>query len=114
MEIWDSQVLICIPNRGEDVDGEEDRIVGGSESRVNEFPFVVALSLNGRTQFCGASLISEKVQYLSANQGQDTGSVSKEPCRVSLVRVQSSPLVRSAFCPMKTDHTRGLTLYPGY
>ena len=87
MEIWDSQVLICIPNRGEDVDGEEDRIVGGSESRVNEFPFVVALSLNGRTQFCGASLISEKVQYLSANQGQDTGSVSKEPCRVSLVRV---------------------------
>ena len=50
------------PNRSEDVDGEEDRIVGGSESRVNEFPFVVALSLNGRTQFCGASLISEKVQ----------------------------------------------------
>ena len=47
-------------SRGDEVEGE-DRIVGGSESLVNEFPFVVALSLNGRTQFCGASLISEKV-----------------------------------------------------
>ena len=28
--------------------------------------------------------------------------------------IQSSPLVRSAFCPMKIDHTNGLTLYPGY
>ena len=28
--------------------------------------------------------------------------------------VQSSPLVRSAFCPMKIDHTSGLTLNPGY
>ena len=28
--------------------------------------------------------------------------------------IQSSPLVRSAFCPKKIDHTSGLTLYPGY
>ena len=28
--------------------------------------------------------------------------------------LQSSPLLRSAFCPMKIDHTSGLTLYPGY
>ena len=53
-----------ILNRGEDGE-EEDRIVGGRETRVNEFPFVVALSLNGKTQFCGASLISEKVQSYS-------------------------------------------------
>ena len=53
-----------ILNRGEDV--EEDRIVGGRETRVNEFPFVVALSLNGKTQFCGASLISEKVQCVQS------------------------------------------------
>ena len=58
-------IYFTILDRSEDVDGEEDRIVGGSESRVNEFPFVVALSLNGRTQFCGASLISEKVQSYS-------------------------------------------------
>ena len=28
--------------------------------------------------------------------------------------VQSSPLVRSGFCPMKIDQKSGLTLYPGY
>ena len=26
--------------------------------------------------------------------------------------LQSSPLVRSVFCPMKIDHTIGLTLHP--
>jgi len=26
--------------------------------------------------------------------------------------LQSRPLVRSAFCPMKIDHTSGLTLHP--
>ena len=29
-----------------------------------------------------------------------------------MIGVQSSPLVRSAFCPMKIDHSSGLTLYP--
>ena len=29
------------------------------------------------------------------------------------IYIQSRPLVRSAFCPMKIDHTSGLTLHPG-
>ena len=33
---------------------------------------------------------------------------------IGITVIQSSPLVRSAFCPMKIDHTNGLTLYPGY
>ena len=32
----------------------------------------------------------------------------------SLIAIQWSPLVRSAFCPKKVDLTSGLTLYPGY
>ena len=28
--------------------------------------------------------------------------------------LQSRPLVRSAFCPKKLDHTSKLTLHPGY
>ena len=30
------------------------------------------------------------------------------------LRVHSSPLVRSTFCPMRIDHISRLTLYPGY
>ena len=30
------------------------------------------------------------------------------------LRIHSTPLVRSTFCPMKIDHISGLTLYPGY
>ena len=37
---------------------------------------------------------------------------NRQSCRALVV--QSSPLVRSAFCPMKIDHTSDLTLYPGY
>ena len=32
---------------------------------------------------------------------------------VECFQIQWSPLVRSAFCPMKIDHTSGLTLHPG-
>ena len=31
-----------------------------------------------------------------------------------LFDIQSRPLVRSAFCPKKIDHTNGLTLHLGY
>ena len=48
--------------------------------------------------------------------------MQKAMCVISLVisysvgqnGLQSHPLVRSAFCPKKIDHTSGLTLHPGY
>ena len=33
---------------------------------------------------------------------------------VCLIRIQSRPHVRSAFCPKEIDHISGLTLHPGY
>ena len=42
---------------------------------------------------------------------RDTGKYARpDSARV----IQSSPLLRSAFCPVKIDHINGLTLYPGY
>ena len=41
-----------------------DRIVGGQETKKGEFPWAVALELSWGFQFCGGSLINERVSGL--------------------------------------------------
>ena len=49
-----------------------------------------------------------------------TSSNTSRPGRPFIISAYSpdlealGPLVRSAFCPKKIDHTSGLTLHPGY
>ena len=48
--------------------------------------------------------------FVRLSEYQDVGVLTRQVGMV--VRIQSRPLVRSAFCPMKIDHTSGLTLHP--
>ena len=43
----------------------DDRIVGGEETEPYEYPWNVALTLRWGLQFCGGSLINERVKRLS-------------------------------------------------
>ena len=62
--------------------------------------------------------IAEMVPFCRKSQFLQKISISAEIicfCHYTAeTEIKSSPLVRSAFCPMKIDHTSGLTLYPGY
>ena len=42
---------------------DDDRIVGGEEAEPFEYPWNVALTLKWGLQFCGGSLINEKVMH---------------------------------------------------
>ena len=42
---------------------DDDRIVGGEEAEQFEYPWNVALTLRWGLQFCGGSLINEKVMH---------------------------------------------------
>lgn len=51
-------VLLLQAYGGADIQDEE-RIVGGHNAELNEWPWIVALFNNGR-QFCGGSLMDNK------------------------------------------------------
>ena len=45
---------------------DDDRIVGGEEAEPFEYPWNVALTLQWGLQFCGGSLINEKVMHITS------------------------------------------------
>ena len=51
-----------------------NRIVGGEEATPHEYPFIVALHIDGR-YFCGGSILSENVVVTAAHCLDDADSV---------------------------------------
>jgi len=46
---------------------KDDRIVGGNETEINKYPWMVALSNKGGGQFCGGSLLASKFVLTAAH-----------------------------------------------
>ena len=58
------EILISFPDCG--IPKSKSKIVGGSETKVNEYPWMVSMELNGN-HACGGALISEDTIMTAAH-----------------------------------------------
>lgn len=61
---------------------DEERIVGGHNAELNEWPWIVAL-FNGGRQFCGASLIDDKHVLSAAHCIAQLVNMLTELCKLA-------------------------------